>query len=107
MAPRAAVFHRHRSTTREFLAQHWGYGRGHAYLYEKYRDELPWSWHETARVYRDLAVTLGRLAGAVPRSRLGTVDGAELEFRYYDALRKVALRLGFARESLARGRLTL
>jgi glycosyltransferase involved in cell wall biosynthesis len=107
MAPRAVVFHRHRSTTRDFFAQHWGYGRGHAYLYEKYRDELPWGWNEVARTYRDLAATLGGLAGAFARSRLGATKGEELEFRYYDALRKVALRLGFAHESLARGRLML
>jgi glycosyltransferase involved in cell wall biosynthesis len=107
IAQRAVVFHRHRSTTRDFFAQHWGYGRGHAYLYNKYRDELPWGWREAARVYRDLAATLGGLANAAIRSRLGTTNREELEFRYFESLRKLALRLGFARESLAHGRLML
>ena len=107
LAPRAVVFHRHRTTSRDLFAQQWGYGRGHAYLYLKYRDELPWGAAETARVYRDLAATIAGLGSTAVRSSLGSSSRGELEFRYFDSLRKLALRLGFAREALARGRLML
>jgi GT2 family glycosyltransferase len=107
MSPQAVVFHRHRTTSRDLFAQQWGYGRGHAYLYLKYRDELPWGRREIARVYRDLASTIARLAATAIRSPLGATTRAELEFQYFESVRKVALRLGFARESLARGKLML
>jgi glycosyltransferase involved in cell wall biosynthesis len=107
LATRAVVFHRHRTSAGDLFRQHWGYGRGHAYLYLKYREELPWGWEQTRQVYADLA----RTAGALTTSGLryaATTDGREdLEFWYFELLRKLGLRLGFARESLAQGRLAL
>jgi len=107
LAPRAIVFHRHRSNSWELFKQQWGYGRGHAYLYMKYGDEIPWGWRQTARVYGDLAVSAGSLllgAGGFVAGRTGRDD---LEFVYFELLKKTALRLGFAREALSRGRLQL
>ena len=107
LAPRAIVFHRHRSTAWELFKQQWGYGRGHAYLYIKYRDEIPWGWRETVRVYRDLAGS----AASLLRSAIGYMAGRtrrdDLDFEYFELLRKTALRLGFAREALSRGRFHL
>ncbi len=101
--PRAAVFHRHRSTLRGFLRQQWGYGRGHAFLYLKYADEAPWGWRQTIGAWADLGRSLARLAAAVGRRE----DRDELAFVALDFMRKLALRIGFAREGLARGRLLL
>jgi glycosyltransferase involved in cell wall biosynthesis len=104
-APRAVVFHRHRSNTRELLRQHWSYGRGHAFLYIKYRDEVPWGWPQTVRVYRDLLATASGF-GAQAMSYLGgRTDRTELEFAWFELLRKVALRAGFVRQAVSEGHL--
>jgi glycosyltransferase involved in cell wall biosynthesis len=104
-APKAVVFHRHRSTTWSLFDQHWSYGRGHAFLYVKYRREIPWGWRQTLQVYRDLAATGGRLAVAAARRAAGRVSADDFDTVYFDFVRKVAMRLGFAREALARGHL--
>jgi glycosyltransferase involved in cell wall biosynthesis len=106
-APRAVVFHQHRATAWSLFDQHWSYGRGHAFLYIKYRDEIPWGWRKTARVYRDLAATAGRLAWTAARVTLGRGTREDFESAYFEFLRKLAMRLGFAREALARGHLYL
>jgi hypothetical protein len=85
------------------VRQQWGYGRGHAFLYLKYADEAPWGWRQTAGAWADLGRSLARVGGA-----LGRREGRdELSFAGLDFLRKLALRMGFAREALARGRLLL
>jgi len=98
--PQAVVFHHHRATTRDFLAQQWNYGRGHALLYIKYRQEIPWGWRQSALAYRDLA----RAAGALVASALRR---EEVAYRYFEFLKRVAERLGFVRQSLAEGYLYL
>jgi glycosyltransferase involved in cell wall biosynthesis len=107
LAPRAIVLHRHRSTAWELFKQQLGYGRGHAYLYIKYRDEIPWGWRETVNVYRDL----GGSAASLLRNTLGFLAGRtsrdDLDFASFELLKKTALRLGFAREALSRGRVYL
>ena len=105
--PRAAVFHRHRSTLAGFLRQQWGYGRGHAFLYLKYADEAPWGWTQTARAWADVGRSLARVAATFPRTLNGVDSREELSFATLELLRKLTLRLGFAREALARGRLLL
>jgi GT2 family glycosyltransferase len=102
LAPRALVFHRHRSTAGELFRQSWGYGRGHAYLYAKYRDELPWGWAQRRCVWGDLARTAGSLARAGVRYTISRGDRAELEFSYFEFLRKSGDRLGFVWESVTR-----
>jgi glycosyltransferase involved in cell wall biosynthesis len=106
-APRAVVFHQHRATAWTLFDQHWSYGRGHAFLYVKYRDEVPWGWRQTASVYADLGRTAGRVAATAARGAVGRSGRDELAFAWFDLVRKVAMRLGFAREALARGRLYL
>jgi glycosyltransferase involved in cell wall biosynthesis len=107
LAPRAIVFHRHRSNSWELFKQQWGYGRGHAYLYMKYRDEIPWGLRQTARVYRDLVGSAGSLVRSAGGFVAGRTAQDDLEFAYFELLKKTALRLGFAREALSRGRLQL
>lgn len=109
-APEAVVFHRHRRTAAELFRQQWNYGRGHALLYIKYGHEIPWGWRQSALAYVDL----GKAILALGRStiRLGGLGGGsdwrdEVAFRYLDCVRKVAERLGFARQALAKGRLYL
>ncbi len=107
LASRAVVFHRHRQSARGLFVQHWGYGRGHAFLYCKYRDELPWGWEQTRQVYTDLFRTAGHLTRSSVRYVAGTNGRDDLEFWYFEFLRKLGIRLGFARESLAYGRVAL
>lgn len=107
LARKAIVFHRHRSTARELFQQQWGYGRGHAYLYIKYHDEIPWGWRKTAMAYGDLFRTCRSLATTAVRYRLGRAELEDLQFQFFEVARKLALRLGFAREALARGRFYL
>jgi glycosyltransferase involved in cell wall biosynthesis len=106
-APRAVVFHRHRKTAWEFFKQQWTHGRGHAQLYLKYREEIPWGWRQSALAYRDVARTGGALARSAVRHRLRGGDVDDLHFAYFEFLKKLAERLGFIRESLAQGRLHL
>jgi glycosyltransferase involved in cell wall biosynthesis len=107
LAPHAIVFHRHRSTAWDLFRQQWGYGRGHAYLYIKYRDEIAWSWRETAKVYRDLARSAGSLVWSAMGYSAGRTGRNDLEFDYFEFLKKTALRLGFAREAFSRRRFYL
>lgn len=107
LAKRAIVLHRHRSSGKELFLQQWGYGRGHAYLYNKYREEIPWTWRKTAMAYADLgrgALDFMRIGS---RYAVGRAGRGDVEFGWFELVRKVALRLGFARESFSRGRFYL
>jgi glycosyltransferase involved in cell wall biosynthesis len=95
-APRATVFHRHRSNTWELFRQQWNYGRGHAYLYEKYAAELPWTWRHRRQAWGDLARTAGALGTTGLRRATGRASRDDLEFHYFELVRKLASRLGFA-----------
>jgi GT2 family glycosyltransferase len=105
-APRAVVLHRHRRTAGEFFRQQWNYGRGHALLSIKYRDEAAWGWRQSAAAYRELARAAARL-GAAGLRRGCRSQGEEFELRYFDFLTRLAERLGSAREALAHGYLHL
>jgi GT2 family glycosyltransferase len=96
LAPRAVVFHRHRATAAELFRQQWGYGQGHAYLYEKYRAEIPWSWRQRLAAWRDLGASGGKLVAAGARRVSARAGREELDFLYFEFIRKLALRLGFA-----------
>lgn len=102
-APKAVVFHRHRETAWELFQQQWSYGRGHALLYIKYRQEIPWGWGQSAVVYRDLGKALVAMAHGAVKYRLQGCNADELRFRYFEFLKKLAERLGFLRETLVRG----
>jgi GT2 family glycosyltransferase len=103
LVPQAGVFHRHRSTTWDFLTQQWNYGRGHALLYIKYRQEIPWGWRQTVLAYRELFRATGALIAGGFRLRSDPAAREELSFRYFEFLKRVAERGGFVRQSLADG----
>lgn len=102
-AAKAVVLHRHRRTARELFRQQWGYGRGHAYLYIKYAADIPWGWRQSVTAYADLGRSAAAAAAAATRRVAGRASRDDLHFATFDLLRKLALRGGFARESLARG----
>ena len=97
------VFHRHRKTTWELFRQQWSYGRGHALLYIKYRQEIPWGWRQSLLAYRGLGEAFIAIASAAVKYRFQRCDMEEFHFRYFEFLKRLAERLGFLRESLARG----
>jgi glycosyltransferase involved in cell wall biosynthesis len=105
--PGATVLHRHRNTTWGFLTQQWAYGRGHALLYIKYRREIPWGWRQSVLAYRDLARAGGALLAGCVRFGVNGGPREELDYRYFEFLKRVAERLGFIRQSLADGFLYL
>jgi GT2 family glycosyltransferase len=104
-APNAVVFHRYRTTAWDFFKQQWNYGRGHALLHIKYRREIPWGWRQSLLAYREVA----RAAGALAKSGLHYVRNRsdqrqeDFYFCYFEFLKRLAERLGFIRQSLARG----
>ena len=102
-ASKAVVFHRHRKTAWELFQQQWSYGRGHALLYIKYRHEIPWGWRQSLLAYRDLGKAFFAIASAAVKYRFQGGKAEELHFRYFEFLKKLAERLGFLREALARG----
>ena len=87
----------------ELVQQHWGYGRGHARLYIKYRQEIPGGWRQRLKVYNYLAKSGWMLAKAGLRYGLQGDRKEGLSFYYLDLLSKLAHRLGFIRETLSRG----
>jgi GT2 family glycosyltransferase len=101
--PQATVFHRHRATTWDFLTQQWNYGRGHALLYIKYREEIPWGWRQSVQAYRELGRAAGALVASGLRPTRENGRREEISFRYFELLKRIAERLGFIRQSLAEG----
>jgi GT2 family glycosyltransferase len=102
-APSAIVFHRHRQTVGQFFKQQWNYGRSHALLYIKYRHDIPWGWRQSASAYRDLGRSAWILAKSVLHAIWGRQNKEDFYFYYFEFLKKLSERLGFIRESLARG----
>jgi GT2 family glycosyltransferase len=100
LAPQAVVFHRHRSTTWEMFRQQWNYGRGHAYLYRKYAAELPWTWRQRRQAWADVGRTTAALGAAGVRRVTGRGSQEDLEFHFFELVRKLASRLGFIRHRL-------
>jgi len=95
LAPQAVVFHRHRSSTAELFRQQWNYGRGHAFLYRKYAAELPWTWRQRRQAWGDLGRTAVALAATGVRRIARRGSREDLEFHYFELIRKLASRLGF------------
>jgi GT2 family glycosyltransferase len=104
-APDAVVFHYPRKTAWEFFKQQWTHGRGHAQLYIKYRQEIPWGWRHRVLATREVA----RAGWVLLRSGLrynrdrGKHQAEDFYFCYFEFLKKLAERLGFIRQSLAQG----
>jgi glycosyltransferase involved in cell wall biosynthesis len=95
LAPEAVVFHRHRSSTPELFRQQWNYGRGHAFLYRKYATELPWTWRQRRQAWGDLGRTAAALGVTGARCAAGRGSRRDLEFHFFELIRKLASRLGF------------
>jgi GT2 family glycosyltransferase len=106
-APKAVVFHSHRKTARGFFKQQWNYGRSHALLYIKYRQEIPWGLRQSILAYRDLTASAWTLAKSVLNVHNGNQEREDFYFHYFEFLKKLAERLGFIRESISRGYLYL
>lgn len=101
-APKAAVFHRYRTTARDFFIMHVKYGYGMAQLFSKYRGELSWGWPQRLRVYRDLGYSAWNLSAAGLRYCLIDREREKLQTAYLDFLRQLGQRVGFLRHSVRR-----
>jgi GT2 family glycosyltransferase len=102
-APRALIFHSHRKTVGGFFKQQWNYGRSHALLHIKYRQEITWGWRQTISAHRDLFRSAWTVLENSPRYLRSSDEKEDFYFFYFEFLRKLAERLGFIRESIARG----
>jgi cellulose synthase/poly-beta-1,6-N-acetylglucosamine synthase-like glycosyltransferase len=94
-APRAVVFHRYRSTPRDFLVQHHRYGLGLALLRRRFPARLRWGARERGRAYAGVVGAGARLVTA------GRGGRQELGLAGYDLLRHLGQRSGFLRGSLS------
>ncbi len=104
-APKAAVFHRYRTTAKDFFIMHMRYGYGLTLVFSKYREELSWGWQQRLRAYGDLGKAAWTLTTVGLRHRLGNGEAMNLETAYFDFLRQLGQRIGFLRGALSRGRL--
>jgi glycosyltransferase involved in cell wall biosynthesis len=89
-APEAVVFHRHRSTTWQFVRQQAGWARGAMFL--RRHHGLAWRLRDEVVEYRNLLHAVGRLAVACPGGLRAGPGRAELAYRFHDALRETARR---------------
>ncbi len=106
-ASKAVVFHRYRSTARDFFIQHVRYGYGLALIYGKYRGELPWGWRQRFRSLKDLSKAALTVVTTVPQHILWTADPMDADTAYFDFLRQLGQRIGFLQGALSRGGLHL
>lgn len=100
-APRAIVFHRYRTTAKDFFIQHVRYGSGLAILFAKYNDELSWGWREHIRAYRDLAGAALTLAKLVFQHMILRGKAEDLDTAFFGFLRQLGQRFGFLRGSFS------
>ena len=102
--PSAVVFHRHRSNVRGFFAQQMRDGRSLAILQAKYPSRLPWGWRKEARAWGLVAGHAWRAARAAVRNGLQRGRDVDAHERYFTFLKNLAVRIGFLRGALYRGR---
>lgn len=103
-APKAAVFHRYRTTAKDFFIQHMRYGYGLALIFVKYRAELSWGWRQRLQASRDLGHAAWTLTTVGVRQMVRRTAEVSLETAYFDFLRELGQRVGFLRGALARSR---
>jgi len=97
-APRAVLFHRHRSTDDQLRRQARTYGEGAARLYLRYPDEVRWDARKSMVLAGRLAVRTV-LPPALRVARLfGLADPERVEFAWYHRLWTWQFWRGFARE---------
>jgi glycosyltransferase involved in cell wall biosynthesis len=98
--PDALVLHRHRQTAWGLFTQHAGWGYGAALLHRKYG--LPWGLRLELRKHRELLAEVAGLIAAAARHRLSGGDKLDVEYRAFEVVRRLGLRVG-ALYGLARG----
>ena len=101
--PKALVFHRHTSTVRGLFSQYMRYGRGIAILRVKYPARLPWCWRQELRAWSAVAGFAWIAFQAAIRYGLRGGKKMDVHDVYFTFLRKLAVRVGFLRWTLARG----
>ena len=104
-APKAAVFHRYRTTAKDFFIMHMRFGYGLALIFAKYRATLSWGWQQRFQALRDLGKAAWTLTTVGLRHRHGNGEAMNFETAYFDFLRQIGQRIGFLRGALSRGRL--
>ena len=102
--PRAVVFHRHRSTVWDFFSQQMRNGRGLAILQAKYPARLPWGWRKETRAWGLVAGHAWRAARATVRNGFQRGKDVDAHDLYFTFLKNLAVRFGFLRGALYRGR---
>jgi glycosyltransferase involved in cell wall biosynthesis len=91
----AVVFHRHRTNPRQFFRQQLGTGGGEALLRRKYPGEMPWTWANELRAWRDIWGTGWSAAKAYAFGGSAGRRSMHFYFPFYDFIRKFAQRVGF------------
>jgi glycosyltransferase involved in cell wall biosynthesis len=93
--PKAIVFHRHRSSSRELFKQYFSYGHGQNVLKRKHPQLIDWSWKQEIGAYKDLLLSLFSLGYAAfdPSARRGNLS--EFSYLYFELVRKLSERIGF------------
>ena len=103
-APRAAVFHRYRSTTGEFLKQQYRYGFGLSILLRKHATELPTDWWRRAGSVGGAGCEALSVGLAGYRKLRNGAGASELGFAGLALLRVLAQRVGFWAAGMQRPR---
>jgi cellulose synthase/poly-beta-1,6-N-acetylglucosamine synthase-like glycosyltransferase len=99
-APRALVYHRHRSSGWEFFKQQVGWARGHMLLRRHYG--LPWGIRAELGQYMKLIVAIAGLVAATTRYPFRGRDVMDLYFPLFMVVRELAWRFGGIAELRAR-----
>jgi GT2 family glycosyltransferase len=99
-APNAVVFHRYRSTVKEFFIQHVRYGDGLARICAKYRGNLLPGWQQSLHRYWNLSNVTCVLAKEV----LSGIEADDLYTAWFDFVRQVGQRIGFLCGTIFGGR---
>jgi O-antigen biosynthesis protein len=89
---RALVLTHHRPTAWGLFKQYIGWGYGAALLHRKHG--LAWNLRNEVSMQGELLQAVGELARATASHALRGGDGPDVSYRYYDVLRRSALRLG-------------
>jgi len=102
--PKAVVFYRCRSTVGDFFSQQMRNGRGLAILQAKYPARLPWGWRQELRSWSAVSGFAWIATRAAIRYGFQGDKKMDVYDAYFTFLRKLAVRVGFLRGTLARGR---
>jgi glycosyltransferase involved in cell wall biosynthesis len=100
-SPKAVTFHRHRATVADLYRQQVRNGRALAILHAKYPARLRWGWRLELRAWRIVAAYGMKAAWAVGPGVRPRGDEVDRYYPWITFVRKLGLRLGFARGLLA------